>query len=89
MLARDPSVCGGRLCIEGTRFTLNQIVVLYKRGEGPEEIAAHHGQLSLAQVYSSLAYYHAHRAEVEADLAAEHAEAQRLEQALAKPSGQP
>jgi uncharacterized protein (DUF433 family) len=84
MLSRNAGICGGQLCIAGTRFTLNQIVTLYKRGETAEEIAAHHAQLSLAQVYSALAYYHAHQSEVEADLAAERDEAARLEQPSAK-----
>jgi uncharacterized protein (DUF433 family) len=79
MLSRNAGICGGQLCIAGTRFTLNQIVTLYNRGETAEEIAAHHAQLSLAQVYSALAYYHTHQAEVDMDLTAERAEAERLE----------
>ncbi len=79
MLTSNPEICGGRPCIAGTRLTLNQIVVLYKRGEIAEEIAANYSQLSLAQVYGALAYYHAHHDEVDADLAAERVEAERLE----------
>ncbi len=89
MLTRDPRVCGGRLCIEGTRFTLNQVVALYKRGENAEEIVTHYPHLALAQVYGALAYYHAHRTEVEAELAAEEAEAQRLERDVANSAGRP
>jgi uncharacterized protein (DUF433 family) len=77
MLSRNIGICGGQLCIAGTRFTLNQIVTLYKRGESAEDIVAHHAQLTLAQVYSALAYYHTHQAEVEADLTAERDEAER------------
>ncbi len=84
MLSRNAGICGGQLCISGTRFTLNQIVTLYKRGETAEDISAQHAQLSLAQVYGALAYYHAHQSEVETDLAAEGDEAARLEQASAK-----
>ena len=40
-------------------------------GQLPEEIADQYGHLSLAQVYAALAYYHANRQEVEADLAQE------------------
>lgn len=36
--------------------------------------------LTLAQVHAALAYYHANREEIEADIAAEEAEATRLEQ---------
>jgi hypothetical protein len=35
--------------------------------------------MSLAQVYAALTYYHANRDEIEADIATEDAEAQRLE----------
>jgi hypothetical protein len=35
--------------------------------------------LSLAQIYAALTYYHANREEIEADIAAEEAEAQHLE----------
>lgn len=34
--------------------------------------------LTIAQVYAALTYYHANRDEIEADLAAEEAEAERL-----------
>ena len=52
---RSPEVSGGRLRIEGTRLTVNQIVVWYKQGYSPEEIADQYPQLTLAQVYAALA----------------------------------
>ena len=79
LLARSPDICGGRLRIDGTRITVNQIVVWYKHGSSPEEIADQYPHLALARVYTALAYYHANSAEVEADLAAEKEEAERLE----------
>lgn len=89
MLVRTAGVCGGRLRIEGTRITVLQIAVLYKRGEGPEEIAGNFPQATLGQVYAALAYYHANRAEVERELADESAEHDRLEQQHAAPTGPP
>jgi uncharacterized protein (DUF433 family) len=80
LLVRSPDVCGGRLRIDGTRITVNQLVVWYKQGYAPEEIADQYPHLTLAQVFTALAYYHANREEVEADLAAERPEAERLEQ---------
>lgn len=80
LLVRSPDICGGRLRIEGTRVTVNQIVVWYKQGYSPEEIADQYPHLTLSQVYAALAYYHANREEIEADLAAEKIEADRLEQ---------
>lgn len=85
LLVSSPDVCDGRLRIEGTRITVNQIAVLYKQGYSPEEIADQYSHLSLAQVYTALAYYHANREEVEADLAAERQEADRLEREFDKP----
>ena len=80
LLVRSPDVCGGRLRIDGTRMTINQLVVWYKQGYTPEEIADQYPHLTLAQVYTALAYYHANREEIEVDLAAEKIEADRLEQ---------
>ena len=51
----------------------------YQLGLSPEEIADRLGHLSLAQVHAALAYYHANREEIEADIAAEEIEAERLE----------
>lgn len=79
LLVSSPDICGGRLRIDGTRITINQMAALYKEGSSPEEIADQYPHLTLAQVYTALAYYHANREEVEADLAAEMAEAVLLE----------
>jgi uncharacterized protein (DUF433 family) len=79
LLVSSRGVSGGRLRLEGTRITVNQIVVWYKQGYGPEEIADQYPQLTLAQAYAALAYYHANTAEVEADLNAEQLEAESLE----------
>jgi uncharacterized protein (DUF433 family) len=81
LLVRSPGFCGGRLRINGTRMTVHQLVAWYKQGYTPEEIADQYPHLTLAQVYTALAYYHANREEIEADLAAEKIEADRLEQA--------
>jgi uncharacterized protein (DUF433 family) len=85
LLVRSPDICGGRLRIEGTRITINQMAVWYKEGSSPEEIADQYPHLTLAQVYTALAYYHANREEVEADLAEERAEAALLEKEFQQP----
>lgn len=79
LLVQSPDICGGRLRIDGTRITVNQMAVLYKEGSSAEEIADQYPHLTLAQVYTALAYYHANREEVEADLAFERTEADLLE----------
>jgi len=68
MLSQAPDVCGGQVCIDGTRISVHRIATLYKQGQGPEEITQTYPQLSLAQIYAALAYYHANRTEVESEL---------------------
>ena len=89
LLVRSPDVCGGRLRIDGTRMTVNQLEVWYKQGYTPEEIADEYPHLTLAQVYTALAYYHANREEIEVDLEAEKIEADRLEEKYQQTLGQP
>jgi uncharacterized protein (DUF433 family) len=74
LLVRTPGVCGGRMRIDGTRITVHRIAVLYKQGQNAEEIAQTYPHLSLSQVYAALAFYHANRDEVEAELSADDAE---------------
>ncbi len=66
-------MCGGRLRIDGTRITVHRIATLYRQGQGPEDIAQTYPHLSLGQVYVALAYYHANRGQLEAELAADDA----------------
>jgi uncharacterized protein (DUF433 family) len=80
MLVTQPDVKSGRPCIAGTGITVHRIVVWYKQGFTPEQIADEYEHLNLAQVYAALAYYHANQAAIESELAAEDAEIERLEQ---------
>ncbi len=80
LIVRTPEIHGGRPRIAGTGVTVRRIAIWYKLGSTPEEIADRIGHLTLAQVYAALAYYHANREEIEADIADEEAEADRLEQ---------
>lgn len=66
-------VVGGRPRIAGTRVTVRSIAICHKQGFSPEEIALQYERLTVAQVYTALAYYHANQAEIEADIAAEEA----------------
>jgi uncharacterized protein (DUF433 family) len=71
LIARNPEIRPGRPILAGTGVSVRSVAVRYKRGLTPEQIAASYGHLSLAQVYAALAYYHANREEIEADLADE------------------
>ena len=79
LIIRTSDIRGGRPRIAGTGISVQRIVGWYKLGLSPEEIVDRIGHLSLAQVHAALAYYHANREAIEADMAAEEEEAQRLE----------
>ncbi len=79
LIVRSDDIRGGRPRVAGTGVTVRRIVGWYKQGLSPEEISTEVPHLSLAQVYAALTYYHANRDEIEADIAAEDAEAQKLE----------
>ena len=79
LIVRSVEVRGGRPRVAGSGVTVRRIVGWYKLGLTPEEIADRIGHLSLAQVHAALAYYHANRDEIEADISAEEIEADRLE----------
>lgn len=78
MIATQPGIHGGRPIISGTGVTVQRIAVLYKNGNSPEEIARKIEHLSLAQIHSAIAYYHLNREAIEADIAAEDSEYERL-----------
>ncbi len=79
LIIRTPEIRGGRPRIAGTGITVRRIVGWYQLGWSPEEIADRIGHVSLAQVHAALAYYHANQEELDSDIAAEEAEADRLE----------
>ena len=78
LITQEPGIHRGSPVIAETGVTVQRIVVWYKLGLMPEEIAERIGHLSLAQVYAALAYYHANREAVESGIAAEDAEYEKL-----------
>ncbi len=79
LIEQTPDVCGGRPRIAGTGVSVRTIAGWYKMGMTPEEIATEIPHLTLAQVHAALTYYHANREPMDAEMAAERAEAERLE----------
>jgi uncharacterized protein (DUF433 family) len=55
--------------IEGTRVSLDSIVYAFWSGQTPESIAQSFPTLTLEQVYGAVAFYLAHREEVDRYLA--------------------
>lgn len=72
LIVSTPGIAGGRPRVNGTGISVRTLAALSIRGMSVEEIIReHYPQLSPAQVFACLAYYHANRQAVEADLAAE------------------
>jgi uncharacterized protein (DUF433 family) len=69
-IAIKPGFCGGRPHVAGHRIKVSHIAVWRERqGMTAEEIVVTYPTLSLPKVYAALAYYHAHRAEIDAEIA--------------------
>ena len=68
-----PGVRGGRPRIAGTRLAVADIVMLHLRMGTPIEEIAGEYQVTLSDVHAALAYYYDHRAEIDADMAADEA----------------
>jgi uncharacterized protein (DUF433 family) len=83
-IVSTPEMKHGRPRIAGTGITVHRIAIWYKLGHSPEEIAYQYGHLTLAQVYAVLAYYHANRDQIEAEIAADESEADTIEQEYLK-----
>lgn len=62
---RARAICGGEPVVRGTRFPVRSVVeYVLRQGMTPEELVREWSQLTLAQVYAALSYYHDHRAEI-------------------------
>jgi uncharacterized protein (DUF433 family) len=71
-ITKNPRVCGGKACIDGTRIRVMDIVCLEREGKKPQEILhVFATPLTLAQVHAALAYYYDHPSEIEASFAEE------------------
>jgi uncharacterized protein (DUF433 family) len=78
MITTRPGIHGGRPIIAGTGVTVQRVAGWHKLGYSPEEIARKIDHLSLAQIYAALAYYHANREAIEAEITAEDEAYERL-----------
>ena len=79
MIVSSPDFKKGRPHIAGTGITVHRIAIWYKLGHDPEEIARRYGHITPAQVHAAIAHYLANQAKIEAEIAADEAEAERLE----------
>jgi uncharacterized protein (DUF433 family) len=65
-ITKAPGVCGGKACIAGTRIRVMDIVALDRQGLSPSEIVDQYEEITLADVFAALTYYHDHTEEIEA-----------------------
>jgi uncharacterized protein (DUF433 family) len=64
-IVRTPDICGGKPRIAGHRITVQNIAIWHDRlGRSADEIASEY-DLELADIYAALAYYFAHREEID------------------------
>ena len=86
LIDRDPRIRGGRPKIAGTGLTVMRIAGWYMMGATPDEIAREYAHITLAQVHAALAYYHANREEIDADLARDDVESREWERLASHPA---
>ncbi|MEP7356149.1 MAG: DUF433 domain-containing protein [Anaerolineales bacterium] len=68
LIAITPGICGGKPRIAGRRISVEDVALWHERlGLSSDQIAIEFG-LTLAEVHAALAYYFAHREEVEASI---------------------
>ncbi|HXY38949.1 MAG TPA: DUF433 domain-containing protein [Vicinamibacteria bacterium] len=68
-ITKDPGVCSGRPCVQGTRVRVVDILALHEAGLSPERIVEELTSLSgVEDVYAALLYYHDHKSEIDADV---------------------
>jgi uncharacterized protein (DUF433 family) len=82
LISITPEIRGGKPHLTGTGVTVNRVVCWYKLGLTPEEILERmgHPTLTLAHIYAALTYYQVNQAIIEAKIASEDTEADRLMQ---------
>lgn len=81
-IVMTPGTAGGKPRIAGRRITVQQIALWHERlGMSPDEIASAY-DLTLGDVYAALAYYHDHRAAIDAAMRADDALIAELRQRM-------
>ena len=67
-IVQTADVCGGKPRIDGHRITVQNVAIWHDRlGRSADEIASEY-DLELADIYAALAYYFAHREEIDVSI---------------------
>ena len=73
-IVSTPDTCGGKPRIAGSRIQVKHVAIMHERQRmTPEEIVSEFPHLTMAGIYAALAYYHDHREEINAEIAADRA----------------
>jgi uncharacterized protein (DUF433 family) len=76
----------GQARVAGTGYKVRIMAGWHRfRGDGPEEMQQGHPDLSMAQVYSVLAYYYDHKEELDADMDRREQEMERMRAEAGEP----
>jgi uncharacterized protein (DUF433 family) len=89
LIESDPAFRGGRPRIAGTGMSVHAVAARYLSGQSAEEIADDLPDIPLSHIHAALAYYLANREQIDAELAAETAEHDRLYQEWSHSRRQP
>ena len=73
-----PGVQGGAPCIRGTRIPVWVLAAMHKQGDTADDILEAYPNLSAAQVHAALAYYYEQRVAIDATIAAQNAQHDRI-----------
>ncbi|MFN5593039.1 MAG: DUF433 domain-containing protein [Aphanizomenon sp.] len=79
LIVSTPDTCGGRPRIANTRITVQYIVNEIKSGMTPEEIIEDKTFLTIAGIYTALAYYYGNKELLDIEFTRYQEECQQLE----------
>lgn len=77
-ITKNPGICGGRACIDGTRVRVLDVAVLAEAGQTPAQIQGAYPSLNLAQVHAALSYAYEYPQEIQAQLEEDRRFAERI-----------
>jgi uncharacterized protein (DUF433 family) len=78
LIVSTPDVCGGRPRIDGSRITVQYVMNEIKAGVTPEEILEDKPHLTLAGIYTAIAYYYDNKDSLDAEFAISDQECNQL-----------
>lgn len=81
----SPDIRGGRVCLAGTRISVDDIVLMHLRMGRPLEELAGTYDLPLAALHTSMAYYYEHQDEIDGSIERDQAFAEAFERRNASP----